>query len=140
MELNLTFVDLPAVRLLVTRAEGFPDGIAAAFERVECGLDSLRGRKLYGVCSAGPAGMEYHAGVEPEDDAEGERLGLPLMVIPAGAWARTTLVPWEEHKDEIGPLVDGMIESVDYDSSRPTLAFYRSGIELQLLVPVGGVF
>lgn len=136
MDLNLSFTDLPELRLLAAKAEGFPEGIAGAFERVESGLPTLRGRKLYGVCYWRQAGVEYYAGVVPEDEQEGERLGLPLLVVPAGAYAKASLLQWEERRDEIGPLVDRMIESVDHDPSRPVLEFYRSSLELHLLVPL----
>jgi predicted transcriptional regulator YdeE len=138
MELYLSFVDLPELRLLVAQAETFPEGAAAAFERVESGLPTLRGRKLYGVVYTTPEGVRYYAGVVPEDEQESERLGLPVLTVPAGPYARANLMHWEEHRDDIGPVVDQMIESVDYDPSRPVLEFYRSSFELQLHVPVGG--
>jgi predicted transcriptional regulator YdeE len=138
VELYLAFVDLPELRLLAAKAETFPGGAPAAFERVENALPSLRGRKLYGVVYTKPEGVEYYAGVVPEDEEEAERLGLPVLTVPAGPYARANLMHWEEHRDDIGPTVDQMIESVDYDPSRPVLEFYRTSFELQLLVPVGG--
>ncbi len=138
MELYLSFVELPELRLLAARAETFPQGAAAAFKRVESGLPSLRGRKLYGVVYTSREGVEYFAGVVPEDEEEGERLGLPLITVAAGLYARANLLHWEERRDDIGPTVDQMIESVDYDPTRPVLEFYRSSFELQLFVPVGG--
>jgi hypothetical protein len=138
VELYLSFVDLPELRLLVAKAEPFPEGVPAAWERVEGGIDSLRGRKFYGVSCAGPQGMEYYAGMVSEDEGEGERLGLSALTVPAGPYARANLMDWEEHRDDIGPMVDQIIESVDHDPSRPVLEFYRSSFELQLLVPVGG--
>jgi hypothetical protein len=138
VELYLSFVDLPELRLLVAKAETFPQGAAAAFERVERGLPSPRGRKLYGVVYTRPEGVEYYVGVVPEDEQESERLGLPVLTVPAGPYARANLLQWEEHRDDIGPMVDQMIESVDYDPGRPVLEFSRSSFELQLLVPVAG--
>lgn len=138
MELYLSFVDLPELRLLAAKAEPFPEGVPAAWERVESGLESLRGRKFYGVSYGSPQGIEYYAGLVCEDEAEAERLGLQELTVPAGPYARANLLHWEEHRDEIGPMVDQMMESVDHDPSRPVLEFYRSSFELQLLVPVGG--
>ena len=138
MELYLSFVDLPELRLLAVKVETFPEGAPAAFQRVESALPSLRGRKLYGVVYNTSEGLQYYAGVAAADEDESERLGLPVLTVPAGPYARANLMHWEEHRDDIGPTVDHMIESVDYDPSRPVLEFYRSSFELQLLVPVGG--
>jgi predicted transcriptional regulator YdeE len=137
VELHLTFADLPELHVLVAQAETFPGGVPAAWARVKGGLDSPRGRKFYGVSFSTPTGVDYYAGVVPESEEEGARLGLAGLTIPAGSYAKTTLLPWEEHEDEIGPLVDHMVESVDYDPSRPVLEFYKSALELTLLVPVG---
>ena len=126
------------MRLLVDKAETFPEGIPGAFQRLEARLPAPRGRKLYGVARAAGCAMEYHAGVVAEDDGEGARLGLPEMTIPAGPYARTTLMQWEERKAEIPAIVDFMIESVDHDPSRPVLELYSTSFELQVLVPVGG--
>ncbi len=57
VELYLAFVDLPELRLLAAKAETFPGGAPAAFERVESALPSLRGRKLYGVVYTTPGGV-----------------------------------------------------------------------------------
>lgn len=120
----MSFVDLPELRLMVARpGEALP---------------SLPGRKLYGVVYTRPEGVERYAGVEPEDDAESERLGLSVLTVPAGPYARANLMHWEEHRGDIGPMVDQMIESVDHDPSRPVLEYHRTSFELQLLVPVGG--
>ena len=138
MDLHLSFVEIPEVRLLAVRAESFPDGVGAAWERVEGGLPTLRGRKFYGVVYSGPEGVEYYAGVVPEEEGEDERPGLTALIVPGGSYARADLLHWDERREDIGPMVDQMIESVDHDPSRPLLEFYRSSFELRLLVPVGG--
>jgi len=136
VELKSTIVSLPELALIVARAEPFPEGIQAAFERIEGGLPTLRGRRFYGLAYDQRDGFEYFAGVVAEDDDEPVRLGLPTMVVGAGDWARTRLRDWEENSHLIPVLIAALIEMHGRDESRPVLEFYRSRTELELLVPV----
>jgi hypothetical protein len=134
--MSFTIIELPDLDLLVAKADRFPEGAPAAFEKVESRLPSLRGRKLYGVVFGGANGIEYYAGAARLDADEGERLGLPLLTVAAGTWARAKLVRWQERRDEIGSLVDRVIADAGIDSSRPVLEYYKTASELHVLVPV----
>ncbi len=129
-------IELPSLRLITVRAARFPEGTREAFAALEGKLSTLRGRRMYGLVYSTPAGLEYHAGLVPESEEEVQRFGFPVRESPAGRWARTKLMNWEEHLSEIGPTIGRMIGEFGIDASRPTLEYYRSHRELHLMVPL----
>ena len=87
-------VDLPDVNLVVSRADEFPSGIKAAWDRLESKLPSLKGRKFYGLTVCEGSQLAYFAGLEPVNDEEVASLGLPTMMIKGGKYARGKLFDW----------------------------------------------
>lgn len=112
------------------RALPVPEQAPAAFEQLEVGLDSLRGRKFYGVVEAG----EYRAcvAVRPKDpDAH-----FPVYRIPGGRYFCHRLADFLSDAGRIGQLVEEMVHRSDFDSSRPVVEFYRGHDQLSIRVPV----
>ncbi|SRR6266571_5665368 len=109
-------------------------GAAAAFDRLEAHLPSLRGRRFYGTFQR-PAGP-YRACVAlvPGDDPTA--LGLPTWTIPGGKYARRKLPDREKRLPEIGTTFAQMSATCEPDASRPSIEFYRSQRELLLFLPV----
>lgn len=139
---NDTIVQMEPLRLITAKSKRFPEGNRAAFVALEDPLETLRGRRFYGVVDGSESGLEYHAGLVPADDAEERRFaerGFETREIAGGAWARVKLFDWTEKLDQIGPMFGSLMESHDFDSSRPQLEFYRSDRELHLLLPVASI-
>lgn len=135
MKYKTTVVTLPELRLVVRQATEFPQGIKAAWQELEAPLTTLRGRKFYGLTYAEESGLVYYAGLEPQNEAEITRLGLPTLSIPGGDYARVKLMDWSNHTDEIGPIFDELMRHYEMKPG-PTIEFYRSQTELHLLIPV----
>lgn len=136
MDVPTTVIMLPELRLVVSRAEPFPDGIPAAWERLEAPLRALKGRKFYGLTFREGDLPVYYAGLEPRDEAEVARLGLPLLVVRGGPYARARLLSWGDQPDQIGEVIAAMQRRYGSDPTRPTIEYYRGQRELHLLVPV----
>lgn len=137
--MNISLVRQPRLRLITAKSASFPEGNRAAFAAIEAHLKSLRSRKFYGLVYESEAGMEYFAGLVPDNEIEERRfaaLGFPIIEIEAGRCARTKLLDWMRHTDEIGPSFGAMIEKHGVDPSRPQMEYYRSMSELHLLLPV----
>ncbi len=133
---NVSLVDLPDIRLVVCRAEVFPEDIKGAWQRLESKLDSLKGRKFYGLTYVEESGLAYYAALEPLDDAEVVALGYPTRVLKGGKYARVKLPDWEQHADEIAPIFEELMERYHKDPQGPSVEFYRSQAELLLMIPV----
>lgn len=139
--MNISLVRQPRLRLISAKSESFPEANRAAFAAIEAHLKSLRGRKFYGLVYESEAGMEYHAGLVPDNEIEERRfaaLGFPIIEIEAGRCARTKILDWMRHTHEIGPAFGAMIEKHGIDPSRPQMEYYRSMSELHLLLPIPG--
>lgn len=136
MSSKTTMITLSDLRLVVNRAETFPDGIKGAWERLEAPLASLKGRKFYGLTFTEGDEVVYYAGLEPIDDDEIATLGFPLLTVKGGQYARSKLHNWTEHADKISEIIRAMLQQFGTDPIRPTIEYYRSQTELHLLVPV----
>lgn len=127
-------VTLDDIDVMCVLADGGPTGASAAFSTLEAPLGSLCGRRFYGAYLGG----EYRAcvAIEPGDDPAA--LGLERWRIPGGRYERRRLTAWRGHADEIERTFDEMAEDLEYDPTRPSIEFYRSERELDLLQPVTG--
>ena len=136
MPYRATIVDLPNLRLMVTRADEFPAGIKAAWNRLESRLSSPKGRKFYGVTRCEGSQLAYFAGVVAEGDEEVAALGLPTIMVKGGEYARAKLLDWPNHTDQIGQILGELMRDFPMDPNEPTLECYRSQSELHLLIPL----
>jgi len=133
MKYKATIVDRPDVNLVVCRADAFPSGIKAAWDKLETKLSSLKGRKFYGLTIYEGSQLAYFAGVEPVSDEEVALLGLPTMMIRGGKYARATLLDWPSHTDKIGEIFKELERGFQTDPDSPAIEYYRSQSELHLL-------
>jgi len=136
MPYKATLVDLPDFRLVVSRADEFPSGIKACWDKLESKLSSLKGRKFYGVALREGSELIYYAGLEPVSDAEVASLGFPTMMIKGGKYARAKLFDYSNHTDRIGEIFGELIRDLGMDPHKPMIEYYRSQSELHLLVPL----
>lgn len=136
MEHKSTIIDQPDIELIVCRASQFPAGIKDSWERLESKLDSLKGRKFYGLTFFEEGHLVYYAGLQPLDRTEIATLGFPTLTLKGGKFARVKLMDWNNHADEIGPIFDRLMEKYKKDPSGPTVEFYRSQSELHLMIPI----
>ena len=136
MAYKATIVDLPELKLMVSRADEFPSGIKAAWDRLESRLSSLRGRRFYGVARDEGSQVAYFAGVVPASDEEIAALGFPTMIIKGGKYARAKLLDWPNHTDKIGQIFSELMRDFPMDPSGWGLEYYRSQSELHLLIPL----
>ena len=134
MKYKATIVDRPDVNLVVCRADAFPSGIKAAWDKLETKLSSLKGRKFYGLTVYEGSQLAYFAGLEPVSDEEVALLGLPTMMIRGGKYARAKLLDWPNHTDRIGEIFNELLRDFETDPDSPTIEYYRSQSELHLLV------
>ena len=137
--MKATIIEQPSLRLIAAKSKSFPDGNSAAMNAIESRLETLQGRKMYGLVYETAEGIDYYAGLVPEDKAEEKmfsELGFNILEIEGGACARVKLLDWSSKIDQIGPTFGAMIGEYGVDASRPQMEFYRSLKELHLLLPL----
>ncbi len=125
---------LVPIDVLFLVADPGPGGIQAAWDRLEHGLPSLKGRKFYGAFSY-PDGP-YRACVAVRSDDDEAKLGLTRWTIPGGVYLRRRLVDWQEDPDRIRRTFGEMAKQVRPDDRRPTVEYYRRHDEVLLYLPI----
>lgn len=139
--MNATLISQPTLRLITAKSAKFPEGNREAFAALESRLETLKCRRFYGLVYHTDAGLEYHAGLTPDNEIEERRfaaLGFPMRQIAGGPCARMKLLDWTSKTDQIGPSFGEMMARYEVDGSRPQMEYYRSLSELHLLLPVVG--
>jgi len=121
-------VELEPIEVMRVRESGDPvDDIEIAkrvWERLEGGLETLRGRKFYALFIHDPP--QYCACVALVEDDDPDALGFERETVPGGAYLRKRLQgePPEVYK-EIAPGFQELLAAGEVDSSRPSIEFYR---------------
>ena len=95
----------------------------------------LKGRHFYGVFDV-DAGR-YWACVQRREGDDPASLGLSAGTIKGGLYASAQLRGnYDELVALIGPTFDAMLAQHSFDSSRPSIEFYRRHNEFVLYLPV----
>lgn len=131
-----TYVEVSDLEVLRVRADMRAGGPPEAFALLESKLSTLKGRRFYGSFQVSDRGEEYFACVVRTASDDPIALNVETGKIPGGLYARRTLVDWESKISSLPILFDEMGRLHDADPTRPSLEFYRSQSELQLLLPV----
>lgn len=131
-----SYVELEELPVLRVRADMKGKGPSAAFDLLESKLPTLKGRRFYGSFQLTPDGEEYYACVRRIESDDPQRMQLETGVIPGGWYARRKLMDWEKNLSQLPKLFEEMCRAQDVDPRRPSLEYYRSHVELQLLVPL----
>jgi hypothetical protein len=137
--MKATIIERPLLRLITSKSKSFPEGNREAMDAIESRLETLKGRKMYGLAYETARGMDYYAGLVPKGEAEERKfseLGFGILEIEVGACARVKLRDWSSRIDQIGPTFGAMIEEYGIDPSKPQIEYYRSQTELHLLLPL----
>jgi sugar/nucleoside kinase (ribokinase family) len=129
-------ISLEPIQVMYVESPNGPEGAGEAFNKLEAGLATLKGRKFYATFQY-PDGP-YRACVAIEKGDDPAALGLAVGVIPGGSYARGKLENWSERPWEIPDAFTRLSEAyrVRIDQSRPSIEFYKSQKELIMLVPV----
>ncbi len=136
--MKFTVVDLEEVPVAFVKAVGGVAQAPKAFDRLESRMESLRGKRFYGLFDVNTG--EYRACVRL-DESTPDAMGFDTGAIPAGRYARAKPENWVGKEDSIGPTFDELVGSCievghKMDPTRPSIEFYRSQRELLCLVPI----
>jgi hypothetical protein len=133
-----TYVELQEISVMRVKADMNGRGPSAAMESLESKLPTLKGRKFYGCFRELPEGEEYYACVAQIETDDPIAMELDTGIIPGGRYARRKVQDWEQkiRASELPRIYHDLVKAHEFDSTRPSLEFYRSQTELWLFVPV----
>ena len=105
-----------------------------AFTELEA-VVGLKGRHFYGVFDVGAG--RYWACVQRREGDDPASLGLSAGTIKGGLYASARLRGYyDELVALIGPTFEAMLAQHSFDTSRPSIEFYRQHNEFVLYLPV----
>lgn len=124
------------ISLMCLKSPDGPQSSAITFDRLENELQSLKGRKFYGLVKPRGDQNDYYACVAIEEGDEPEKSGLERLVLSKGKYDREKITDWENKLDLIPKYFDKMVGRNIVDESRFSIEYYRSRKELFLMLPV----
>ncbi len=131
------------IQLMCLKSPKGPETAADTMSKVESMVDSLKGRRFYGLFREENGGETYLSCTRVEDGDSPEELGLIRVSIPKGKYDRDRLEDWEDKWD--GTYIAGLPElfrkMIDrnagrIDEERFSVEYYRSRKELILMLPL----
>ncbi len=128
-------IDRDEVSVMFVRALDELAGIREAWDLLERRIGVLKGRKFFGTFD--DATSEYRACVQVQAHDDASAFGLESGKLPGGKYLRVRLrgEPPAVY-DQIGPTFTALAQSASVDTTRPSIEFYRSRDEIDLLLPV----
>ncbi len=134
-----TITQLQDLTLAYVEADGGFSGAGSAFDLLEGRMETLRGRKMYGVVYFDDP-VRYLACLLL-DDENVDDLGLERTIVSGGGYARVLIRDWETKISELPEVVsrlqtDIVRAGLVVDPQRPMLEYYRRIDELLIMLPV----
>lgn len=112
--MKATVIHQPVLRRITAKSKSFLEGKHEAMGSIESYLDSLRGRKFYGLFCESDDQMDYHTApilIDEGEECRFAELGFPIMKVKGGVCARARLLDWSSRIDQIGIIFGTMINN-----------------------------
>lgn len=135
---NVNVQQIEDIAVAQVKSDNGPAGASKAFVKLESRMDSLKGRKMYGVFY--PETGEYFVCVKLDEEYPND-MGFEKSIIPGGRYAIEKIENWNTKVSQIKTFFEGLAneckdEGLEIDETRPNIEFYRSFTELILMIPV----
>ena len=127
---------LNELTLMYFKAESFPEGITAVWDKLDKALPSMNGRKFYGAAKMIDGKMEYRACVVPLKSNEPEGLGMDTFTIPSANYAAKKLHDWQSHIPEIREIFTELNIKHKANPALYNLEYYENDKELIIMLPI----
>ena len=136
MDYNATLVSREETAVIAMEAATFPDGIGAAWRRLEALYPPRKGRRFYGLTRFDEGQLRYFAAVVPPTEQAAAPAGFVRLTMQGGLYARVKLEGWPERTGEFAQVFDHLMERFELSPGGYSVEFYRSQREAQLMIPV----
>ena len=129
-------IDLPEIKIMYVISNNGVSGSREAFNKLESHLQTLRGRKFYGLVFGIPPNDTYWAAVALIDSDNPDKEGLKTGIIPGGKYVQERINNWNEAILMVGQTFQKLTKQYPVDSSRPSVEFYRSMKDMLVRLPI----
>ncbi len=121
------------IEVLCVEAISFPDGIKAAFNKLES-IAGTNGRNIFGISKPVNGLIKYRAAASVNFDGEAVQLGCPAFTIQKGFYLGQTLTDWQQNEQMIMTIFDSLLTDERLAPSAHCIEWYKSPNELLCIV------
>ncbi|HVS96393.1 MAG TPA: hypothetical protein VHE54_07895 [Puia sp.] len=125
------------VRLCCFSADSFPDGVMAAFQRLNARVPGHEGRRLFGLSwPDGKGSMIYKAAVEERYPGEAEALGAEHYTLKKGEYLGLEVNNFMDDIPSIGRAFRQLVAAPGVHPNTMGVEEYLSGTLVRCMVPM----
>ncbi len=127
------------LKLFYVTATSFPDGIKAAFEKLEKIIGDTKGRTFFGISHGTKEGkIIYKAAVLEQYEGEGEGKGCETFILKEGEYLAETISDWRKRMELIGETFKKLLADPRLDPQSYCVEWYKNG-EVMCMVGINPV-
>lgn len=123
------------VQLVCVRAASFPNGIMAAYKKLEQ-VVKVKDRTVYGISHGSDTGTLYWACAEANAQNEAAELGLESYTIKKGVYATEVLYNIQGNEQVIGQTFDTLLDHPKLDETGECIEWYKNANEVLCMVRI----
>jgi predicted transcriptional regulator YdeE len=128
------------IRVICVTAESFPQGIGAAYDKLNAlNLPSREKRHMFGISRPNGNDVVYKACMTELEEGEASKLGLESFTIKKGNYVGVVVKDFMNNIPLIGQIFQELIQRHDIDPNGYCLEWYQSPEEVRCVVPVKGL-
>jgi hypothetical protein len=127
------------IKTICVTAISFPDGVQAAFKKLQDIIPGSAGRRYFGISRPEVAGIMYKAAAEQLEDHEAEKLGLESFLIPKGSYIGVEIPDFMNHIPEIGKTFRQLLSTPNIDPNGFCLEMYIGENDVRCMVKLENV-
>jgi predicted transcriptional regulator YdeE len=130
-----TFVLDKDIHVCYVKATSFPEGIAAAHEKLHSLAPASGGRKFFGISRPEHGeGIVYKAAAEELFEGELNKHGLESFIIPKGNYLAATLHNYRENMEALGETFQEIIHQDEIDPQGYCIEWYINEEDVKCMV------
>ena len=116
-------------------AESFPDGIAAAHQKLDRVAPVASDRRHFGLSwGDGSGGTIYKAAAEETETGEAEKLGLETFTIKSGRYVQETVENFMQNIPTVAETFGRLLAQPDIDPNGYCLEWYLNYKDMKCMV------
>jgi predicted transcriptional regulator YdeE len=126
------------IKVMCVAAESFPDGIAAAHQKLDAIAPVASDRRHFGISwGDGSGGIIYRAAAEEKEAGEAEKLGLEKFTIKSGQYLQETVENFMQNIPKVGETFKKLLAQPGVDPEGYCLEWYLNYKDMKCMVKLG---
>jgi predicted transcriptional regulator YdeE len=123
------------IEVMCVAAESFPEGIAAAHQKLDAIAPVASDRRHFGISRGdGSGGTIYKAAAEEKEAGEAEKLGLERFTIRKGKYAQERVENFMRNIPKVAETFKKLLAHPELDPNGYCLEWYLSNRDMKCMV------